>query len=77
MVKSADDWLKRMIIYCNWGRKGRNEKLLITGTVKGTIYLSAYMIATMPERVFDQIGVLEKALIETAGPLIRAVETVC
>ena len=69
VVDATSDFLCYVIQHCNWGR----VRPLITGTVNAKIYIAAYMIASQPEEVFDDIAEpLAQKVIKSSQPLVEA-----
>ena len=58
-------------------RHGSPTAALSPENVNVRVFLAAYMIAFFPQRVFDNMGPLENALFEVAGPLIALFERIC
>lgn len=58
-------------------RHGTPCRSLTPEIVNVRVFLAAFMIAYRPTHVFESMGELEQSLLESAGPLIEALEGIC
>jgi hypothetical protein len=71
IIDVSGDMLFRFIQLSNWNRI---KQPLITGTVNVKIFLAAYMIASKPKNVFEEIKELENKVIKAAESLLICVQ---
>lgn len=57
-------------------RHGLPESVVLCESVNVRVFLSGWMIAFHPSKVFESIGALERALFNATGPLLTAFEAI-
>ena len=77
IIKVSKDALQRIHILC-CNRHGTPSKTLADpSSINVRVFLAAYMIAYRPTHVFESMGSLEQALLESAIPLLEAYDKIC
>jgi hypothetical protein len=58
-------------------RHGSSNIVILPENINVRIFLSSYMIAYYPQNVFENIGTLEKALLDATIPLLTRFQNIC